>query len=209
VSTEYEPLYFYARVRRVEDINALVALESLHDPTLKAVGDVGRVLPHFRVVGPGAEYIMTPFVYPDPRGTRFAPPGGPGAFYAANTRETALREKGYHLERFLSASIRVPGAYEFAVLRCAVTANVADITARASFAALYHETDYTVAQQFALTAHHDGAEGIVYNSVRHPPGRCVAVFLPKRVSQCVRAYDVLAHFDGTRVTGYTLHPAGG
>lgn len=208
ISIEYEPLYFYLRAPTAAMLPSLIALESLYDPGLRAVGDIDQVMPYLRVAGKGAEYIMTPFVFPDQRGTRFAPPGGPGVFYGANDRDTALQEKGFHFGRYLRRSSSSAGPYAFGLLEFALTAPAMyDVrgSIRQAFPALYG-ADYTVAQKLALVARTHDFDGIVYESVRNPGGFCVAVFKPPLITNCHLTHGVTAHFDGKRITRYVLTP---
>ena len=56
-----------------------------------------------------------------------------------------------------------------------------DIRASTDAAPLYDPDDYSASQQFARDLLQRGSNGVVYRSVRHPPGQCVACFRPPLV----------------------------
>jgi len=57
-----------------------------------------------------------------------------------------------------------------------------DIRAKeAAFRPLYSPTDYTKSQKLALELLDIGSNGVIYRSVRHDGGYCVACFRPKLV----------------------------
>ena len=71
--------------------------------------------------GPGAGYVMAPFAYPSPDGTRFGPPAPTsdslGVYYAARDEATALAEVKHPRTGFLEAMRAPPQEHEFAPLK--------------------------------------------------------------------------------------------
>ena len=68
-----------------------MALRARTDPFLsKRIQPALSIPPKDRVYGPGAGYVMGPFAYPSPDGTRFGPPAlageSFGVYYAAQRR---------------------------------------------------------------------------------------------------------------------------
>ena len=56
-----------------------------------------------RVSGPNASIVMAPFTHLSPQGTRFTD-GHFGAYYAAESIDTAIAETRFHRENFLRAT---------------------------------------------------------------------------------------------------------
>lgn len=130
--------------------------------------------------------LATPFRYaPLQQGSRFRGRHDPGVFYGAQARETALAEAGYWRLRFWldsdalrdrSKSIPVT-LFQFG----AATDGLIDLTRkpfRAHRACWTHPTDYADTQALATKAREHGVEIIRYESVRHPPGTCLAILTP-------------------------------
>jgi hypothetical protein len=126
--------------------------------------------------------VMAAFCHPRPGGSRFSD-GTRGAWYAARTLETALEESIYHR----TEELREVGAFEtrmqMRVYLADFNARFHDIRApRRPWAPLYHPRDYASSQQFGTGLVKAGASGIVYRSVRHQGGECVACFRPRLVN---------------------------
>jgi hypothetical protein len=62
-----------------------------------------------------------------------------------------------------------------------LSARFHDIRGADTPAPLYDPDDYSASQRFARELLADGSHGIVYRSVRHPGGECVACFRPRLV----------------------------
>jgi hypothetical protein len=67
---------------------------------------------------------------------------------------------------------------------------------------IMHPGEYAASQAFARARRAEGANGIVYDSVRNPGGQCVAVFRPKLVAPCKQGPHVCFVWDGTAITGW-------
>ena len=67
-----------------------------------------------RVSGPNASVVMAPFTHLSPQGTRFTD-GQFGAYYAAESIDTAIAETRFHRENFLRATSQPPMELE---MRC-------------------------------------------------------------------------------------------
>ena len=67
-----------------------------------------------RVSGPNASIVMAPFTHLSPQGTRFTD-GHFGAYYAAESIDTAIAETRFHRENFLRATSQPPIELE---MRC-------------------------------------------------------------------------------------------
>jgi len=160
--------------------------------------------------GPGSEWIVLPFRRVSPRGSRFTDETF-GAYYAANTLETAVVEVRYHRERFLLESGQTSAALVGGtVLEADLEASLVDIRGRQAELPHFYVSDptgYGAAQRWARRLRDAGATGIVYDSVRHASGQCVAVFRPRVLSHCRAVLRVAYEWDGTKITDvHVLQP---
>ena len=70
---------------------------------------------------------------------------------------------------------------------------------RCGAARLLDPDSYAASQPFGARLREAGSNGIVYPSVRHRGGRCVAAFRPKAVGLPVQTKHLKYHYDGQRV----------
>lgn len=174
----------FDRVATAADLDALFELEGWTNDRIAAEVGLLRAVPRAEwVVGtPLASVVMAAFCHPRTGGGRFSDDTR-GAWYAARTLDTALAECIYHRTRELTEV----GGYE---TRVQVRLYLADLSgrfhdARAMRAAspLYHPTDYRDSQRLAGQLLEAGSNGIVYRSMRHAGGECLACFRPALVKQ--------------------------
>lgn len=133
---------------------------------------------------PEAHIVNAAFTHPGPFGGRFHDTRR-GAWYAGAALDTSIQEVGYHKRMFLKAA-RIAERLSF---------DYQDFLA--DFSGEFHFLDeperapclqpepvpqcYAPSQALAATLLHSGAAGIVYPSVRHPGGTCIACFRPALV----------------------------
>ena len=133
---------------------------------------------------PEAHIVNAAFTHPGPYGGRFNDPRR-GAWYAGVDLETSIREVGYHKRMFLKdARIAERLTFEYQDF-------LADFSGQFHFleevereACLQPEPVpqcYAASQALANALLYAGAGGIVYPSVRHQGGTCVACFRPALV----------------------------
>ena len=159
-----------------------------------------------RVYGPGAGYIMAPFAYPSPGGTRFGPPAltaeSFGVYYAARDEATAIAEVKHHRVVFLMA-MRAPAQdLDFEVLKSPVKgAHFFDLRGRQrEYPDVYSPTDYSDSQRLGAELRGRDADGVAYDSVRREGGECVAVFRPRCVGPARPVKHLIFRWDGAAIT---------
>src|SRR5574339_1100357 len=104
VASRLPTIHLFERVADPADWEALYQLESMTNPRIRnEVGELSLVPVADRVSGPNASVIMAPFTHLSPQGTRFTD-GHFGAYYAAESIETAIAETRFHRENFLRAT---------------------------------------------------------------------------------------------------------
>lgn len=201
IPSVFPAIELFERVAAPEDLEAVYAIESMFNPRLRdATGDLSLVPREERVAGPGAGYIMAAFTHLSPDGSRFSN-GTYGVFYAAQREPTAIAETKYHRERFMRATRQPRCELDMRVLSVTVRAALHDLRGlRAVIPDIYHDTDYTASQLLGGALRAGGSNGVVYDSVRQPGGRCVGVFRPRLLSQCQERKHLRYLWDGDRVS---------
>lgn len=201
ISSRFPPIHLFERVSSPEDWEALYWLESLTNPRLRdEVGEIELVPREDRVFGPGASVVMAPFTHLNPEGSRFADSTF-GAFYAAATLETSIAETRYHREVFLRATREGPLELDMRTYLCDVSATFHDIRGRRDqMPDIYDPDSYVASQKLARSLKRTGSNGVVYDSVRHAGGQCLAVYRPRLVQNCRQGTHLRYAWDGVRIS---------
>ncbi len=200
IPSRFPPIQLFERVTDPDDLEAILAIESLTNPRLRdEVGDITLVPPEERVSGPGSSIIMAAFTHLNPAGSRFSD-GSFGVYYAAKGLDTAIAETRHHRERFMRATNQRRMELDMRVYLADLVAPLHDLRGRqADFPLVYHDDDYAAGQHLGATLRKDGANGIAYSSVRLPGGECVAVFRPRLLANSRQERHLCYVWDGTRI----------
>ncbi|MBL4876871.1 MAG: RES family NAD+ phosphorylase [Cohaesibacteraceae bacterium] len=172
-----------------DDQNDLTVLEQLEGLTsarrnasLPLPGGITKDELLTQAAGFGWTYINAAFCYTRPTGNRFNGPSR-GAWYAAfgeNAAQTAQTEVIWHLTRELDAV----GVYEnitcYRELMAGFTTRFHDLRKERNHPALgvEVETAWPEGQSLAVRLFADGSNGVLYPSIRHHGGFCLAAFRP-------------------------------
>jgi hypothetical protein len=193
IPSRFPTVGVFDRIAAPEDLDALLELEAWTNDRVSTQLGILNVIPRDEwVVGrPMASVVMAAFCHPRPGGGRFSPPGR-GAWYAGRTLETALAESTYHRTRELEEVGAFETRMEMRLYHADFRGPFHDIRPRqAAFAPLHDPDSYVASQRFAQQLLDAGSNGIVYRSVRHDGGECLACFRPRLVLN-VR---VAAHYE--------------
>ena len=201
ISSRFPPIHLFERVAGAEDWEALYWLESLTNPRLRDdVGEIELVPRDDRIFGPGASVIMAPFTHLNPEGSRFADDTF-GAFYAAASLDTSIAETRYHREIFLRATRERPLELDMRTYLCDVAASFHDIRGkRDRMPDIYDPDSYVASQKLARSLKLAGSNGVVFDSVRHSGGQCLAVYRPRLVQNCRQGTHLRYVWDGERIS---------
>ncbi len=201
--SRYPPVGLFDRVARPEDLDFVIAAESLTNDRLREeAGELVLVPPAERVSGPGTTPIMAAFTHLNPEGSRFSD-GSYGVYYAAREMETAIAESAFHRARFLARTEEPPGEIDLRTYLADIRADFVDLRGVVKGkAALLNPDSYAASQAYGNARRSEGAGGIVYESVRRAGGQCVAVFRPKLVGPCRQGPHVCFIWDGRSITGW-------
>lgn len=200
VPSRFPPISLFDEVADPADLDAVFQIEAMTNDRLRdEVGDISLVAPKDRVTGPGSTPIMAAFTHLNPAGDRFTD-GSYGVFYASLTIETAIAETRYHRIRFMAATSEPAQELDMRVYAVDMQANLHDIREmEESRPALYHRSNYGIAQQVASQLREAGSEGIAYRSVRDDGGECAAIFTPRLLSNCRQERHLCYVWDGFKI----------
>ena len=197
--SHYPPIDIYDDIADPHDWELIAAAVQRTNPRLaESYGALDAVPVERRLSGQGASWVMAAFVHFSPdRPSRFSD-GSYGVYYAGDSLETALREHTFHMARFYAATAEAAGwISQVRELVGSVDADMVDLRGSGGDAYLNPDPiDYPPAQALAAELRLAGSNGIVYPSVRHPDGTCIAAFWPDVVSAARQADHYRYHWDG-------------
>lgn len=202
VLSHFPPIDLFDDIADPQDWDLIAsAVQRTNPRRAESYGALDTVPVERRISGEGASWVMGAFVHFSPdRPSRFTD-GTYGVYYAGDSLETALREHSFHMGRFYAATGEAPGwISETRELVGAIDAVLSDL--RGPLGAPYLDPDpaaYGPAQTLARTLRAEGSNGIVYPSVRHAGGACIAAFWPDVVSPARQADHYRYHWNGTAV----------
>jgi hypothetical protein len=197
VPSRFPPVGVFDRIADPAELDALFAIEALTNPRLRQqLGALSLVPVSRRISGPGSTPVMAAFTHLNPQGSRFSD-GSWGVFYAAHGVPTAVEETVFHRQLFLRATHEPALDLQMRCYRTAVASKLHDL--RGGWPAAHDPDSYVASQALARTLRDGGSNGIVYDSVRHRGGECVAAFYPDVVAPCVQAQHFIYRWDGERI----------
>lgn len=183
VPTRHPPVQTFETVASPEDLEAVMELEGWTNDRL--VRQRLARLPRERWVygRANASVVMAAFLHASPAGARFSGPEL-GAWYCASSEITAIAEVGYHLRQELRRA-RLPSlAVQYRGYVARLAGSYHDLRgARAAHPELYDPGSWAASQLLGEALRAEGADGVVYDSVRHVSGTCVAAYDPRQVQQ--------------------------
>jgi hypothetical protein len=205
IPSRYPSTGILDRVAAPEDLDAIIELESWTNDRISTELGLLHHLPKDEwVVGKRmSSVVMAAFCQPRVTGARFSG-ANRGAWYAARVLETAHAEVIFHRTRELEEI----GVFETFVH---VRAYLADFAAvfhdlrgpRGEFKTYYSPTSYAASQKLGQQLLGTGSNGIIYRSVRHKGGECLACFRPKLVKNVRQGDHFEYRWHGTAVPEIT------
>jgi hypothetical protein len=197
VASRLPTIHLFERVADPADWDALYRLESITNPRIRnEVGELSLVPVADAVSGPNASVVMAPFTHLSPQGTRFTD-GHFGAYYAAESIDTAISETRFHRENFLRATSQPPMELEMRCYLADVACELHDLrTRRAQMPDVYDPSSYVASQKLGRSLRAAGSNGIAFDSVRRYGGECVAIFRPRLVQNVRQSVHLRYAWDG-------------
>lgn len=191
VPSRYPTVGVFDRVASPDDLPELFELEGWTNDRLSAQAGLLHLLPRDEwVVGPMSSVVMAAFCHPA-QGGRFND-SERGAWYASRTLDTALAESTHRRGRELEEIGVADARMEMRLYYAGFDAGFHDVRGAArAWDAVHHPDDVSAAQRLARMLLDAGSNGIVYRSVRHAGGECLACFRPK----LVKNVQIGGHFE--------------
>lgn len=150
---------------------------------------VGALAPDELVHGiPHARFINASFAYAKPHAPMRFNPANRGAWYAALALETCIAEVGHHLTQALGDAGDFNAVVEYGEMLASMSGLFIDLRGAAGHPALDPDpaTGYAAGNALAASARAQGHNGIIYPSVRHTSGTCIAALWPNVVQSVVQ-----------------------
>jgi RES domain-containing protein len=202
VASRLPTIHLFERVADPADWDALYELESRTNPRIRTnLGELHLVPVADRVGGgPNASIVMAPFTHLSPPGTRFTD-GHFGAYYAAESVDTAIAETRFHRENFLRATAQPAIELEMRCYLADVACELHDLRGRRmELADIYDPSSYAASQKLGRSLREAGSNGIAFDSVRRNGGECVAVFRPRLVQNVRQGVHLRYAWDGNAIS---------
>jgi RES domain-containing protein len=164
------------------DLAAIFDLDNATNDRLLAENDVlPGIDTHELVFGiPYYRIVNAAFCHAQPLGSRFNGPDR-GAWYAAFDLETAQTEIAFHKTLELAEVGWEQESITYDDYLADFSGEFHDIRGQQDFAACLDPQSYLASQALAEQLLTIGSLGVVYPSVRRPPGECLACFRPALV----------------------------
>ncbi|WIY53628.1 RES family NAD+ phosphorylase [Devosia sp. YIM 151766] len=194
----YPPIDLFEDIADPSDWEALASAEAKTNPRLwQHLGRLDLVPVERRVSGPGASYLMAPFVHVShDRPGRFTD-GSYGVFSVGDREEVSIREVAHHHAKVMRSTDEPPGwTSQFRMLVTSLDLQLHDAR---PFGACHDPDDYSPSQALARQLRNAGSNGVLYRSIRSPGGECAALFWPDLMPAPVQADHYDFHWDGSRV----------
>ena len=137
---------------------------------------------------PHAKFINASFAYAKPREPNRFNPADRGAWYAALALETCIAEVGHHLTQALADAGDYDAVVEYGEMIASMSGVFIDLREMPGHASLDPDKTkgYPAGNALAAQARGDGHNGIIYPSVRHEGGTCIAALWPNVVQSVVQ-----------------------
>jgi RES domain-containing protein len=148
---------------------------------------------------PHARFINASFAYAKPREPMRFSPANRGAWYASLAIETSIAEVGHHLTRALADAGDFNAVVEYGQMLASMSGVFVDLRGYPEHPALDPEpaTGYVAGNALAAQARAEGHNGIIYPSVRHAGGTCIAALWPNVVQSVAQGTMVRLTWTGT------------
>jgi hypothetical protein len=179
------------------DLNALYELEgATNDRLLGETGMLPGISVRELVFGiPYAHIINASYTHPNPLGGRFNG-AARGAWYAGFSRATSEREVAYHRGKELQeVRWEEPESFLYVDFLADFRGGFHDIRGEKQFADCLDPDSYKASQRLGEVLLDGGSAGVVFPSVRHKGGTCIACFRPALVNNVRKGPTVSIAFE--------------
>lgn len=192
----YPPIDLFEDIADPREWDAIASLESKTSSRLQeSVGQLDLVPVDRRVGGPGASYVMAPFVYCSTDGPGRFTDGSYGVYSCGDSEEVAIREAAHHHGLVMAGTREEPGwTSQFRMLVGRLDVALEDLRDRDDC----HDPDsWAIPQRVGRELRAQDAMGVLYRSVRSPGGECAGLFWPHAIPVPVQGDHYDFHWDGS------------
>ncbi|MGB2636547.1 MAG: RES family NAD+ phosphorylase [Candidatus Acidiferrum sp.] len=178
------------------ELQALFELEgATNDRLLGEAGLLPGISVRELVFGiPYAHIINAAFSHANPLGSRFNE-STRGAWYAGFLRATSEREVAYHKGKELQeVRWEEPESFSYVDFLADFRGEFHDIRGNKCFVDCLDKDSYQASQRLASELLDEGSAGVVYPSVRHRGGICIACFRPALVNNVRKGSTISVSF---------------
>ncbi|KTC66327.1 RES domain-containing protein (plasmid) [Legionella adelaidensis] len=199
IPSKFPPISLFDWASSAQELEQIAFLEGLTNERIQAeLGRINLVDKDDWVGGPGSTPLMAAFTHIGAP-TRFSD-GTYGIYYAGSTLVTAIKETIFHRERFYSASKEANCSISMREYIAEVKQPLVDITLNHKHLLEPNPVFYTQSQEFGKKIREEKHWGILYPSVRHDEGLCVAIFRPPALTTPVQGCHLTYIWDGARIS---------
>ncbi|WP_121120147.1 RES family NAD+ phosphorylase [Croceibacterium ferulae] len=148
---------------------------------------------------PHARFINASFAYARPRQPNRFSPADRGAWYAALDVATCVAEVGHHLTRALADAGDFHAVVDYGEMLASMAGLFVDLRQVADHGALHPDPaiGYPAGNAVAAATRAAGHNGIIYPSVRHAGGTCIAALWPNVVQSVMQGSMVRLTWSGS------------
>ncbi len=187
IPSRFPPIGLFDTVATAADLGAVMDLAGWTNDRLVAER-LGRLDARDWVYGrPNASVVMAAFLHAAPGGGRFSGPDL-GAWYASASLTTAVAEVGHHLRREAAATGAASLSRQYRAYSAVLTGDYRDIRGeQATLPGAYASASYAASQVFGEGLRAAGADGLVFDSLRHAGGVNAVCYRPGKVTEVIQA----------------------
>jgi hypothetical protein len=183
IPSRYPPTGILDLITSSQDFEAVAELEGWTNDRISAELGVLSILPAQEwVLGrANATAIMAAYCHPNETGGRFTG-SDRGAWYAALSIETAIKETVFHRTKEIAESGILETTVQMRQYLADFETEFHDVRASPEFDACHDPNSYVVGQQLGAALLESGSNGLWYRSIRNPGNECVVCFRPVLVN---------------------------
>lgn len=208
IPSQFPPIGLFETVTQPADLEAVMELAGWTNDRLVAERLARLPVDEWVHGRANASIVMAAFLHAPPQGARFSGPDL-GAWYAAARIETAIAEVAHHLRRECWARGLASQTRQYRAYSARLEGAFHDLRGRTDDG-LYAQDEYAASQRFGEQLRAAGADGVVYDSVRHRGGFAVCAYRPRKVLDVVQAqhFALTVRTDAARIEVATLSGTG-
>ena len=187
------PIDLYRRIAPVEDWSSIIKVELLTNPRVREMREgLGLVRPEDMSGGATQNWILAPFTYLNPEGTRFSD-GTYGTCFLSEMFGAALSESIRLREKFLRSTAQSSTRLDMRVIKTTVKGMFDDAT-------MLSASENDVAhKKFWKERQRDGCDGVYFHLNSRSNCCCVEAFRPRFLTKATQERHLTYTWDGQTI----------